>query len=345
MKQAMEFRFPIRTLIMSRTDNLGDVMLTLPLLGYLKSIEPTLRLLFLGKKYTKALVEHCPDVDEFIDRDFVLENPDYLLEKGADAIIFVYPDAPLARLAKKAKIAHRVGSSHRWFHWNTCNHRVNFSRRRSPLHESQLNFKLLAPLLAGEKAPTPSLHEMADFLHFEADSLAEAGTPGANRFRLIIHPKSKGSAREWPLAYYARLIEQLPEEKFQIFMTGTEAEEKLIQQEYPALLQEPRIENWMGKVDLHDLIRLIASADGLLAASTGPLHMAAALGKYALGIYPPIRPMDPGRWQPIGRKAWALASETNCDACRKTGNCACIRAISVARVHDQIETFYKEKYG
>ena len=44
----------------------------------------------------------------------------------------------------------------------------------------------------------------------------------SNKFNLILHPKSKGSAREWPLEKYTELIEILPKDKFKIFVTGTE---------------------------------------------------------------------------------------------------------------------------
>ena len=37
------------SIIISRTDNLGDVMLTLPLCGYIKSIAPETKIYFLGK--------------------------------------------------------------------------------------------------------------------------------------------------------------------------------------------------------------------------------------------------------------------------------------------------------
>lgn len=63
-------------------------------------------------------------------------------------------------------------------------------------------------------------------------------------------------------------------------------------------------------MNLKQFISFIAAADGLIAASTGPLHIAAALGKVALGIYPPIKPMHPpGRWAPLGKNASYLVLE------------------------------------
>lgn len=156
------------------------------------------------------------------------------------------------------------------------------------------------------------------------------------KFNLILHPKSKGSAREWPLAYYAELVKQLPADQFQTFVTGTEAEGKLIREQQAQLFDFAHVHDLTGKLSLEQLICLIDNTEGLLACSTGPLHIAAALDKYALGIYPPMRPIHPGRWAPLGEKAEVLCLNKNCEDCRKTQNCTCIQAISVAQAKGKI---------
>ncbi|MDX1903943.1 MAG: hypothetical protein SFU27_07275, partial [Thermonemataceae bacterium] len=78
-------------IIISRTDNLGDVVLTLPLAGFLKEQYPDSQLFFIGKAYTKALIKASKHIDFFLDRDFILKNPDELKLIAADAIIFVFP--------------------------------------------------------------------------------------------------------------------------------------------------------------------------------------------------------------------------------------------------------------
>ncbi|NLF41723.1 MAG: glycosyltransferase family 9 protein, partial [Bacteroidales bacterium] len=52
-----KLRFPKGNLIISRTDAIGDVILTLPLASYLKSLEPGRKIIFLGRNYTKAIIE------------------------------------------------------------------------------------------------------------------------------------------------------------------------------------------------------------------------------------------------------------------------------------------------
>ncbi|MFC7667381.1 glycosyltransferase family 9 protein [Hymenobacter humi] len=78
----------------------------------------------------------------------------------------------------------------------------------------------------------------------------------------------------------------------------------------------------------------MAAADGLVAGSTGPLHLAAALGRHALGLYPPIRPMHPGRWAPLGPRAgFMVFDKPSCEDCRtEPAACRCIRAIEPVAV-------------
>jgi heptosyltransferase-3 len=65
-----------------------------------------------------------------------------------------------------------------------------------------------------------------------------------------------------------------------------------------------------GKMTLPQLISFISNADGLIASGTGPLHIAAMAGINTLGLFPSVRPIHPGRWAPLGKKAGFMESGT-----------------------------------
>lgn len=325
----------IKKIIISRTDSIGDVVLTLPLAGILKKKIPGVQIYFLGQSYTRAVVQCCGHVDRFIDKDEfkkLKENEKRGLLKvlDVDAIVHVFPDKEIAHLAKKAKIPTRIGTSHRLFHWTTCNYRLNFTRKNSELHESQLNVKLLAPFGINEVYSLNELHSLAGFSN--KFSLPEKWKnlldPGKKK--IILHPKSKGSAREWSLANFSKLVDLLPADKFQLFVSGTE-EEKIHLKEF---IEENKnkIVDVTGQFSLEEFIAFIDSCDGLVAASTGPLHIASALNKRAIGIYPSMRPIHPGRWKPIGENSVALSLEKNCSDCKSSGSCYCMNEITSERI-------------
>ncbi|MDR1023081.1 MAG: glycosyltransferase family 9 protein [Prevotellaceae bacterium] len=322
-------------IIVSRTDSIGDVVLTLPMAGLLKQLIPGCEVYFLGRAYTRGVASCCTDVDKLIDFDALCgrseqEQVEALKALRADCIIHVFPNRHVARLAKAARIPLRIGTANRIFHWTTCNKLVKLSRKNSPLHEAQLNFVLARPL--GAK-PYYDVREVASMLSFSATALPLPlrGYLDGQRFNLVLHPKSKGSAREWGLDNFAQLVELLPPERFKIFVTGTQAEGDMVRD----TLINPyadRVTDLTGKFSLDELVAFLANVDGIVAASTGPLHIAAALGVNAVGVYPPIRPMHPGRWAPIGERAKVFAAQKECSACRKSGQCLCMQEVKPVEV-------------
>jgi heptosyltransferase-3 len=335
-------------IILSRTDNLGDVLLTLPLAAYIKKISPESKVYFIGKPYTEPLIRACAAVDFFLNREEILQNPALLAPIKADVLVFIFPDKELAAVARKY-VPLRIGTSHRWFHWLYCNKLVNLSRKNSNLHELDLNFRLLQPIFG--QIPTfvedvPAFKPTEDLYHLQIDQTKYAAIQRLlkpNHFHFIMHPKSKGSAREWDIENYYRLAKHLTSQNVQVLVTGTATEGALIEEQYPTFFDLPNLTNLTGELDLYELTALISFADGLLAASTGPLHIAAAWGINACGLYPAIRPIHPQRWKPIGKKAMYLVAKPACKACRKTLPCVCMAALSVLQVQKEIEKWISDK--
>lgn len=323
-----------KRIIISRTDNLGDVILTLPLLGYLKAVMPEVRIYFIGKAYTHAVIDKCIYVDKFLDREEMLKDPEKLRSIHADTILFIYPDRALARIARKVGIRRRVATAHRWFNWLYCNYRVDFSRLRSRAHESQLNFKLLSPFKIFWDF---DLKEMGSLYGLVPTLQDHRAYLSSSHFNLIIHPKSKGSAREWHLDNYMELARSLPADRYRIFVTGLANEGEAMRREKPALFELEHVTDMTGKLSLDELMSFISQADGLVACSTGVLHLAAALGKFALGLYSPMRPIHPGRWMPIGQQAGYLVINKNCSDCRRSKECKCVNEITPFQVKQRIE--------
>jgi len=335
----------LKSIILSRTDSIGDVILTLPMAGVLKKYFPGCHIIFLGKSYTRPVIETSANIDQFLGWDEIRKSAHgdqiaYIKAINADTIVHVFPIREICKLAKQAAIPFRIGTSHRWFTGLYCNELVHFSRKNSDLHEAQLNIKMLAPLgITVEFALTeiPNFYGLTKFTPYLASGIWHPASdirhpasgirhPASGRFNLILHPKSKGSAREWGLENFSRLIELLPADKFKIFITGTE-EDGFMMKDF---LQKNRnyVTDLTGKLSLSELISFIASCDGMVAASTGPLHIAAALGKFVLGLYAPMKPIYPKRWAPLGKNASYLVFEKDgCTDCRKSTDCACIRNI------------------
>ena len=287
------FVFPSRIAI-SRTDSIGDVIVTLPLCGFIKKYSPNTHITFIGRSYTQAIVEACLFVDEFVNFD---KHEASSLK--VDACVFAFPDAEVMKWVKAQGVKKRIATGSRIASWKFANDRVFFSRKNSDLHESQLNFYLLRPFGVED---IPSINEIRNW-HSLSPQVTNPIALEPNKRSVVFHMLSKGSALNWSLQQYQELTALLPAADFNIYITGTEEEGVRIRKDFRF---DSHIIDLTGKLSLPQLTAFISSCDTLVAASTGPLHIASALGIHAIGLYPSKRPMHPGRWMPLGAKACYL---------------------------------------
>lgn len=326
----------IERIIISRTDSIGDVILTLPMCDWIKRHYPNARIIFLGKNYTLPILKAYKAIDEVCDwSEFeslpTVQRLSKFRELNADAIIHVFPNKEIASLAKKVKIAHRIGTSHRSFHLLTCNHKVNFTRKRSDKHEAQLNFELLRPLGLKE---IPSIEELTVSTAL-FQPVAEQLPDSVEQFIqhhpdfIILHPKSQGSALEWPIENYSKLTTLLNHKGIAVAYTGTEKEGVLFRGYLPG---GDLTMDTSGLFSLEQLMTFIQRSKGIVACSTGPLHIGGFSGIKTVGLFSNRRPIHPGRWHAIGRDTHYLVNDENCPVCAKNQECKCIKDISPERV-------------
>lgn len=326
----------IERIIISRTDSIGDVILTLPICAWIRQHYPNAHIIFLGKNYTLPISNAYKAVDEVCDwSEFealpTVQRLSRFRALNADAIIHVFPNKEIASLAKKVKIAHRIGTSHRSFHLLTCNHKVNFTRKRSDRHEAQLNFELLRPLGLKE---LPSIEEIAESAKLLQPSVQQLPDPVEKFVRqhpdfIILHPKSQGSALEWPIENYVKLAKLLNNHGIAAAFTGTEKEGVLFRGYLPG--NDLTIDT-SGLLSLEQLMTFIQRAKGIVACSTGPLHIGGFLGIHAVGLFSNRHPIHPGRWHAIGKDTRYLVHDENCPTCAKKQECNCIENISPEQV-------------
>ncbi len=301
-----------KTILISRTDSIGDVVLTLPMCVWLKQQFTNCKIIFLGNTYTHPVISCLPQIDEIIEWKNIAsltksEQIDFIKKYKIDVCIHVFPKKEIASLIKQAGVKTRVGTSHRLFNWFTCNIRPSFSRKSSLLHESQLNFELLKPF--GLKF-IPSLTELSRMMSaFTAKNIVLPDfitnallLPNP---KVILHTKSQGSAIEWPIENYQKLAQDLLQQGYQVFYTGTQKEGELIK---PFIPKHPNCIDTTGSMDLNQLINFISKGQTLVACSTGPMHLAGILGIKTIGLFSSIKPIHPGRWSAIGNNVINIVS-------------------------------------
>ncbi|MBU0983258.1 MAG: hypothetical protein KKA42_05275, partial [candidate division Zixibacteria bacterium] len=80
-------------------------------------------------------------------------------------------------------------------------------------------------------------------------------------------------------------------------------------------------------------------ASAVVANSTGPLHLAVAVGTKVVGLFPGRRIMSPVRWGPVGKGHRVLQPATAECTCPPL-ECSCMKTIDVEMVAEAVESIY-----
>jgi heptosyltransferase-3 len=328
-------------IIVSRTDRIGDVVLTLPLCGLLAK-ELDAEVLFLGRGYTTPVLEACDAVSRILNWDTVADaGPDaqaaLLKDAGADAILHVFPRPLIATAARRAGIAKRIGTTHRIYHWWTCNSLVRLGRRGSDLHEAQLNVQLAGRLLKRVDYSPTELASFGKLTPRVAVPERAARLLTRDRINIALQMTTRGSSRDWRPERWRELIGALDQSKYRLFVLGTVEERAQVADLLASA--PPHVVDLTG-LDLRELIAVLAKMDGMISGSTGPVQVGAAVGIPTLTLIPPTRPIHPGRYAPLGARAEYITPATECAACAAGSTpCSCMDAVLVRDVVERVAKF------
>jgi lipopolysaccharide heptosyltransferase I len=147
---------------------------------------------------------------------------------------------------------------------------------------------------------------------------------------IVLQPGARWPNKRWPIEYYAELTRQmasaLPDFRFVIL--GGEADREL--GAVIAQAEAQRVLDLTGRVSLPEMVEWIRLSELVISNDTGPMHVAAALGKPVLAVFGPT---DPRRTGPYGQLEHVVQTQLPCVPCMKS-YCTnprpleCLRAIS-----------------
>jgi heptosyltransferase-2 len=325
----------LQNILVVRTDRIGDVILTLPTVEALKSIFPNARVTMLVSSYTSTLVEGIAGIllysrdgkpRPFFEMRREIQNAHF------DAVLVASPHLRISLLLWLTGIPVRVGTGYRWYSF-LFNKKIYEHRKTSEKHEAEYNLSLLKGL--GHTVSTkPEAKISISQQEKNTASLVRQSLGISDTDHLVLlHPGSGNSARDWKPEHFAQLADELTKLGYQAVITGGKTEEALVHRVvYEA---ENGVKSFISTLNLKEFAAFIQTAKLFVANSTGPLHIAAAVGTPVIGFYPPVRVMSPRRWGPLTEKKMIFIPDpVRCPRC-KDGECQgndCMDQISVHQV-------------
>ncbi len=327
-------------ILVARPDRIGDVVLSLPVLDALRQHWPQAYLAMLVRRYTRSVPDRNPCVDAVIEDDpetggggmaGFLAQVRRLRAHRFDTALMLLPTMRHAWMFFLAGIPRRFGVG------RTIYQTVTFTRSVSrggyvPLrHESDYCLDLARVL----GAPEPGGRAMIEVE--EQEKLAARALLGRTEGVPVIgiHPGNGRNAPNWTAERYGALAKRLQDRHgAKIVVTGS-AEEVPLGRSILASLDGPAL-SLAGRLSLDELIAVIGELDLLVSSSTGPMHLAGALGVPTVSVFCPLPARSPERWRPLGgRDLNLLPPDGQCPTCERGPLCD-LSGITVDMVRDAV---------
>lgn len=369
----------MQSALVVRLDEIGDVVLTTPLLRELRRNLPHAWITLVVKPGTLNLVEHCPYVDETLVFDCNVDWQDpqpreqmlhrrainlarrHLWRRRFDLALLPRSDIDhyhASFLAYFSGARWRVGYANNELgpkayeelkHLFT--HIVEVSRTD---HEVQRNLKVLTFLKGEVESDALELWVDGHDQAFSEQVLRSHDTT-PDQFLIAICPGAREAKKIWPLENFVKIAKWMRQEyNAQIMLVGgpTEAELGVEFQKQCGF----KIIDMIGKTTLRQTVSLLRYCDLFIGNDTGPMHLAAAVETPVIEIccHPsngsPTHHGSPNRFGPWGVPKLIFqpgAPLSPCvDACTM-GQAHCILGVEVERVKmtisQQCESLIKRK--
>ena len=301
-------RRAMRVVGVVRTDALGDTVLTLPLAGALKALLPEVKVVWICKGYAAPIAHRSAQVDEVRVWDEGAKDPmvaRLALFEGLDAVVFGFPEPAMLKASAMAKVPIRVASGRRWASILWANRRVWRSRKHRPEHETSQGLRLLHALDLPARWRFPT---KADW-HGLTGLSPSVGRPrpsvhqtrgSAHQHSVVLHPGNHGSANGWSCSRFEALCAMLVAEGIPVMVTGSPSERTALEPWLQRVQDIELVTDAVGKWTLEELMDVLSQVKCVVASSTGPLHMATAMGTPGVGLFRAQAPFWPERWAPLG---------------------------------------------
>lgn len=301
----------LRVLVV-RNDKLGDFMLAWPAFKTLKQAHAHLHVTALVPHYTAAMAHACPWIDEvMIDPGADAPAPaqhQLLVDVRAqqfDALLTLFSTPRIGWLGWRARIPVRIAPATKWAQV-FYNVRIKQRRSQSLKPEYRYNIELAEAVLKrfgieGHTATPPYWPVSPERRRHARQHLVSTCGLDEQRPWWCVHAGSGGSAVNLSTEQYAHLIDAVDERLYRgvsWLLTAGPGEEAVAD----ALCETLKQRNIDARrlpscANLAEFAHCLSATDGIIAGSTGPLHIAGCLDMATVGFYPAKRSATPLRWQ------------------------------------------------
>ena len=323
-----------------RLTALGDILHTLPAVAALRAAHPDARLDWVVEKKWAPVLEGSPAINEVIPferRSFAgaaaclrrLRQNKYTCTIDFQGL---YKSSVIAALSGARR---RVGFERGWA--REAGAALLYSERVVPAgrHVAELNYSLAEA--AGALRPATPAYPLRVPAGGAASIKARLAERGIEKF-IVVAPAGSWGAKLWPAERYGQFCREFESRSKVRVVVIHGPSEKQIAEEVCRASAPARPE--IISTTLEELMALLSRARCMIAADSGPLHLAAALGAPVVGLYGPTDPARNGPFVP-GAMVLSEATPDEISYKRRTAYAPAMLRISVEKVLGAVESCLK----
>ena len=280
-----------KRILVIRTDRVGDVTFITPSLRELRKTFPDAFIATLTQPHTSNIILNNPNVDLILTDDLKKENfwksvKELRKHKFTHALLML----PTERAAYQlffAGIPYRIGIGHKLYEVITFMRSVSRQDYNPLRHEADYCLDLARKI--GVQSDNLALEIFLSTAEKQdAHQWIIEKNISSEDLKIFVHSGSLGSAPNWSEQKYFALIQKLVTllsgSRYKIILTAREMSEDFLSNVNK--LNNLNILNIANDIsDLRMMIKVISKADLFISPSTGPLHLADALGIKCIGIH------------------------------------------------------------
>ncbi|HEU5318654.1 MAG TPA: glycosyltransferase family 9 protein [Chloroflexota bacterium] len=311
-------RVPARILVI-RLGLIGDGVLLTPALRLLRDNFPDARIDVLVTPPQRELLSGLRTVDRLLVWDAgdlgeprlalqprrwrrALETARAIRAERYDAALSCY-GALASAIALASGAPRRIGYAGEALPF-TLTRALPGARWDRPWHDAEYNVEVVRALDATGVTPPTELT-----LPDGAPPAALEGLEPRDGPLVVLHTGAvNGRAKRWPFVHWEELVSRLRADGCRLLFVGADNEDRRF-----ALDVARAGENLVGQTSLAELARVLARADVLVTADSGPMHVANALGTPVVALFGPTDPVIYAPFQP--QRAVVLRHPVPCQPC------------------------------
>ncbi|MCF7870241.1 MAG: lipopolysaccharide heptosyltransferase II [Candidatus Omnitrophica bacterium] len=335
-----------RRILIIRTDRLGDVVLSTPVIKNLRKKYPDNYISFICRPYTKKILEQNPYLDELIvydkygnDKSFLatLKFALSLRKKKFDLVLILHPTNRSHLIAFLAGIPKRIGWDKKLSFLLTD--KLIHTKGQGKKHELEYNLDLLRYL--GISAEDKEIYiPIKNDCRQKVDKILEKKGIEEKDKLIVIHPSASCPSKRWPKDKFIKLVKMLKKEKDIKIAIITSADQKEFGK---GISKIEGVVDLCGCLSIPETIALIKRVRLFISCDSGPVHIAAGLNKPVISIFGRSQAgLSPKRWAPTGKNSYFLHKDVGCKTCL-AHNCQkgflCLQAVKPSEVYALAKKF------